>query len=57
MGELTAAIAGILEHHQTTLDVSDGNARKEYEAYVNLEMDFGSVAMSLENRHATPGGP
>jgi len=45
---LTAAIAGILEHHQTALDVSDENARKEYEAYVKLEMEFGSVASQLQ---------
>ena len=32
LGELTAAIAAILEHHQTALDLTDENARKEYKA-------------------------
>jgi hypothetical protein len=48
LGELTDAMAGILEHHQTALDVTDENARKEHRAYVKLEMEFRSIASQLE---------
>jgi hypothetical protein len=36
LGELTAAVAAVLEVHMQVLDVTDENARKEYEAYREL---------------------
>jgi hypothetical protein len=36
LGELTAAVAAVLEVHMQALDVTDENARKEYEAYREL---------------------
>ena len=48
LGRLTDAMAGILEHHQTALDLTDENARKEYRAYVKLEMEFRRIASQLQ---------
>lgn len=50
LGELTAAMADLLEFHQTTLDLTDENAKKERAAYVELGKAFRGIAAEL---HAT----
>jgi hypothetical protein len=47
LSELTAAMAGILERHQTALDLTDQNAREEFRAYVKLALEFRSIATDL----------
>ena len=39
MGQLTAAVAQILELHTKALDLQDENAGKEYDAYIHLVED------------------
>ncbi len=47
LAELEDALAENLELHQTTLDVSDANARKELEAYVRLAEQHRGIAAQL----------
>jgi hypothetical protein len=48
LGELTAAIAENLEVHRKALDLTDENARKEYEAYVKLAQEYRTIASQLQ---------
>ena len=48
MSALTDAIADNLERHQHTLDLTDDNARTEFEAYTDLARDFRNIASQLE---------
>lgn len=50
LSALLAAIAGTLERHQQTLDLTDGDARAEYDAYATLASDYREVSSQL---HAT----
>ena len=47
MGELTVAIADVLEHHMTALDLSDERSRKEHAAYRRLVSDHRKAAAEL----------
>jgi hypothetical protein len=47
VGELIAATAVILEVHQTALDLSDENARREHEAYLKLAQEHRGAARQL----------
>lgn len=56
LGELTAAMAEMLEFHQTTLDLTDGNARQEHEAYVKLAKAYRGIAGQLATTAAQMAG-
>jgi hypothetical protein len=47
LGELTAALAEILESHATALDRTDENARREYDAYQQLAQAQRKTAAEL----------
>jgi len=47
VGDFVAALAENLEAHLTTLDLSDQNARAEYEAYVSLSHAHRDIAHRL----------
>jgi hypothetical protein len=47
IGELIGALAGVLEFHQTALDLTDANARKEHDAYVALAKGHRDIAARL----------
>ena len=47
LGELTAALAGILETHAKALDRTDENARHEYDAYRQLAQAQRKAAAEL----------
>lgn len=48
LAELTAALAKILELHQSSLDLSDANGRAERDAYERLATDFAAISKMLE---------
>jgi hypothetical protein len=48
LGELTAAVANVLEVHLKALDLRDSNARTEHEAYVKLAREHQNVATQLQ---------
>jgi hypothetical protein len=48
LGELTAAMAQMLEVHQKALDLSDERSRKEQEAYLELTKDHRKVSTQLQ---------
>ena len=48
LGELTAAVADVLEHHLTTLDLTDEYSRREDEAYRSLVAHHRRVAGELQ---------
>lgn len=48
LGELTAAVAEILEVHMTALDLSDENSRKEHDAYRELAKEHRETAVQLQ---------
>lgn len=48
LGELIAALAQNLEVHQTTLDQSDENARREHRAYEHVAREHRAIAGQLE---------
>jgi hypothetical protein len=48
VAELFDAMGDILEFHQTTLDLTDENARKEHEAYVSLSKAYRGLASQLQ---------
>jgi hypothetical protein len=48
LSALAAAMAENLEQHQQTLDLSDGNARKEKDAYAVLAKDYRNIASQLQ---------
>lgn len=43
-----AAMAATLDVHQTTLDLTDENARKELDAYMTLTKEFRGIAAALQ---------
>jgi hypothetical protein len=47
LSALAAAIADMLERHQQTLDLTDGNARAERTAYQQLVTDYRSLTSQL----------
>lgn len=47
LAELEDALAENLEAHQMTLDLSDGNSRKELDAYVTLAREHRAIAAQL----------
>jgi hypothetical protein len=47
VAELEDALAENLETHQKTLDLSDGNSRKELDAYVRLAREHRGIAAQL----------
>jgi hypothetical protein len=48
IAELTAITADVLERHRQALDLSDPDARKEFDAYVTLERAHREIARKLE---------
>jgi hypothetical protein len=49
LGELTAAVADVLEFHTTALDLDDANARREREAYLKLVAEHRQSAADLRS--------
>jgi hypothetical protein len=47
LGELTAAVADVLELHMTALDMSDERSRKEHAAYRHLVSEHRKTAAEL----------
>jgi hypothetical protein len=47
LADLEDAFAKNLELHQQTLDLSDGNSRKELDAYVKLAREHRTIAAQL----------
>ena len=47
LGELTAAVAEVLEIHTTALDLEDENARRERDAYLKLVAEHRQTAAGL----------
>ncbi len=56
LSELAAALAAVLEFHQTTLDLTDENVRKEHDAYVALAKAFLGIAGQLKETAAQMAG-
>jgi hypothetical protein len=48
IGALTTAMADVLEHHMTSLDRSDANARREHDAYGRLVAQHRRLAADLQ---------
>jgi hypothetical protein len=48
LGELSGAVANILERHMKALDLTDQNSRQEYEAYRDLVTKHQQVATRLQ---------
>ena len=48
LGALTAAVADVLEAHQPALDLTDPNAKREYDAYTELADSHRIIAAHLE---------
>lgn len=48
LGQLTAALAQVLEVHMKALDPADGSARAEREAYQKLAREYRTVAGQLQ---------
>jgi hypothetical protein len=48
LGELTAAMAQVLEVHMKALDLDDRNARAEHDAYQKLAREHQTVARQLD---------
>ena len=46
-GQLMASVAEILEHHMKALDLTDGHARVEHEAYSELAASHRRIAADL----------
>jgi hypothetical protein len=47
LGEVSSAMAAMLEIHTTALDLSDENARRERDAYLSLVNKYQAVAGQL----------
>lgn len=47
VGELMAAMAGVLDVHQRALDLTDEHARPEHHAYVTLVLELRAIAAQL----------
>lgn len=56
LGELTAAVARVLEVHMKALDLGDAIARTEHEAYLKLAREHRSVATQLRALGAEMAG-
>lgn len=56
IGDLAAAMAEVLGFHQTTLDLTDENARKAHDAYVALAKAFLGIAAQLKETAAEMAG-
>lgn len=63
MAELAGAIAAVLEHHMTALDLADAASRTEYGAYRNLsgryrrlDSDLSAVADEMAGYSDLPMG-
>ena len=56
LAELTAALAAVFEFHDTTLDLTDENARLEHDAYVTLAKAFRDIATRLQAMAAQMAG-
>src|SRR5437899_3345466 len=56
LAELTGAMAEILAFHQRSLDLTDANARKEFQAYVRLEGEYRIVCSFLKSTAAAMSG-
>ncbi len=48
MAEVLTALADNLATHMTALDLTDANARKEYDAYNRLERSYRSIGSRLQ---------
>ena len=48
LGALTAAVADVLEAHQAALDLTDADAKREYDAYAELVDSHRIIAGHLE---------
>ena len=49
LGDLTAAIAKILEIHMAALDCAEENGKQEHDAYMKLVMELREIAVRLES--------
>jgi hypothetical protein len=47
-GAVAAAMADVLEHHRTSLDLGDPQSRPELDAYTTLTNEFRDLAAALE---------
>ncbi len=47
VGELLAAMAGVLDNHRHALDPSDPDTRPEQQAYATLVAELGAIAARL----------
>jgi hypothetical protein len=56
LGELTAAVAQVLELHMKALDLEDSNARTEHDAYLTLAREHRTVATQLQALSAEMAG-
>jgi hypothetical protein len=56
LGEVAATMADVLEHHRTSLDSADPDARPEYDAYTTLIANFRAIAVTLEETAARMAG-
>ena len=64
LGRLIAAVADILDHHTTALDITDERSREEYDAYVRLAeahrgtaADLFATAREMAGYRGLPMGP
>jgi hypothetical protein len=56
VGELLAAMAAVLDTHQTALDITDENAKPEHHAYVTLVLELQSISAQLVATAQRMGG-
>jgi hypothetical protein len=56
LGELTAAVAGILERHMAALDLRDESSKREYDAYLDLVTKHQKAAARLQEIAAQMAG-
>lgn len=56
IADVIAALAGVLEFHQTALDISDAHTQPEREAYGTLASDFHGIATMLARTAAQMAG-
>jgi hypothetical protein len=48
LGEVAAGMADVLEAHTHALDLTDGNAKTELDAYTNLVGEWRAIAAALQ---------
>jgi hypothetical protein len=56
LGEVVAATARVLEVHMKALDLTDENAKREYEAYRELASSHRRIAMELADTASRMAG-